>query len=897
VAGRRARRKASAPRKAKGAARTAKARGKRRAASRDRVPERVRPFRLASDVRPDAVDVEIEVDPSRGPGFRGEVGIELELARRKSAIELHASDLRVGRARLRVGDSLRRGTVVPHPERQTVEVRFDAPVPKGRARLELAFSGRLRRDLCGFYAASSGGRAYAFTQLEAAEARKFFPCFDEPAMKARFQLTLTTSEANTAISNSPAEEVESLGDGRKRVRFARTPRLSSYLVALAVGPLECSPAAFAGATEIRVWHVPGKGALTDFALEAARETLLRLEAYFDLPYPYAKLDLVAVPDFEFGAMENAGAVFFRETLLLLDPDGATLGEKKRAAEVICHELAHMWYGDLVTMAWWDDLWLNEAFATWMAFQVVDAWRPDWKMWQDFLMHRAPALDLDALRHTHPIYARVRTPDDANANFDLITYEKGASVVRMVERFLGPEAFRDGVRRYVRRHRESNAVAADLWRALSEASGVDVEPVVRAWIEQPGHPVVTVRRREVGGRAVIELGQERFFERPPPGGGAGARWPVPWVGRIGAGDPGRTHTLRHLLTKRRERLPAEGADLTFVYGNADEGGFFRPAHDESDLRDLLADLSSLNAVERMGFVDHQWALVRAGRAGVASLLDLIAALGVESDPDVLRAVRRPLAALVRRLAPDTGPEVEERLRAWIGVYYGAQADALGWDPEPEESDELRLRRAEILSITGGLGHASCVLEEASRRCRRYLVERSTLDPNLADVAVSLAASRGDARLWDDFCAAMRDAATPQEHRRFLLALADFEEPRLVDRTLALSLGEDVATQDVVFLLVRLLHNRAAGERTWSFVQRRWSRLRRRVAPLLASRLIEATPALRTRAHRREVAEFFRSHPVPAGDRALRQALERFDWYAAYRRSAGPELAAYLHGAAC
>ena len=555
----------------------------------------------------------------------------------------------------------------------------------------------------------------------------------------------------------------------------------------------------------------------------------------------------------------------------------------------------MWYGDLVTMAWWDDLWLNEAFATWMAFAIVDDWKPEWRMWQDFLLHRAAALDLDALRNTHPIYTTVKTPDDANENFDVITYEKGASVVRMIERYLGPEVFRDGVRRYIRRHRESNAVAADLWKALSEASGEKVAPVVRGWIEQEGYPVVAVRRVEVDGEAQIELRQERFYERPPKTlRGAGPRWPVPWVGRVGDGDLGHTHTLRHLLTKRRDRIPAAGADLTFVYGNADEGGFFRPQHDEGDLADLVEDLRSLSPLERMGFVDHQWALVRAGRTPVAGLLDLIAALGVEDDPDVLSATRRPLSTMARRLAPDMGEDIEERLRAWIEVYYGAQIDTLGWDPKPDETESARQRRAEVLHIVGGIGRASSVLDGAATRCEAYLRDRGSLDPNLADCVVSMAAAGGDADRYDAYLTAMRGAHTPQDHRRFLLALGDFEERALVDRTLALTLTDDVATQDVVFLLQRLMLNRAARERTWSFVKRRWSRLRKRMPPLLASRLIDATPYLGTRAHRQDVAAFFKANPLPSGQRALRQALERFDWYAEYRRRAGPQLSDYLRG---
>ncbi|MEE8580408.1 MAG: M1 family aminopeptidase [Myxococcota bacterium] len=894
-----ARSKSTGPRKAAHSKKGA--RPARKAPAR---PPRVRAFRLTPDVRPSQVDLHVEVDPSRGQRFRGEVRIDLELARPQRKLELHAAELEVSRPRLVVAGVERRGRLVAHPERQTIEIQFDQPIPAGPARLELHFAGKLRKDLCGLYGASVGERQYAFSQLEAAEARKFFPCFDEPAMKARFRLTVTTGGENTALSNGPIERVEAHADGRKTVHFARTPPLSTYLVALAVGELECSEAVFVGPTEIRVWHVPGKAGLSDHALEMARESLTRLEAYFDLPYPYAKLDLVAVPDFEFGAMENAGAVFFRETLLLMDSATVTLAEQKRAAEVICHELAHMWYGNLVTMAWWDDLWLNEAFATWMAFAIIDEWKPEWEMWLDFLHHRAAALDLDSLSHTHPIYATVRTPEDVNANFDLITYEKGASVVRMIERYLTPLIFRAGVRRYIRRHSESNTVAADLWNTLSEASGEPVEPIVRAWIEQEGYPVVRVRRVEGTGGRELELHQERFFQRPPKTSRTrqakrtvGTIWPVPWVGSFGGGaerGQGQALTQRHLLTKRRERVAGPAGSWRFVYGNADEGGFFRPHHAAGELRDLLEHLPALSALERLGLVDHQWALVRADRAPLGSVLELVAALADEPDPDVLMALRRPLAHLATRLAPDHSEQVEEDLCAWIEARFGPALDELGWGPAPGESDRTRLRRAALLGIVGEVGRSRAVVEAASKRCERYLVDRSSLDPNLADAVVAIAASRGKAALYDDFLAAMRTARTPQEQRRFLLALGDFEVPGLIRRSQALVLSQDVATQDVVFLLVRMLTNRAGRESTWAFIQRRFAALKRRMPPLLASRLIEATPALGTPRYRREVARFFRTHPLPAGERTLRQALERFDWYAAFRRRAGPALTRYLKG---
>jgi puromycin-sensitive aminopeptidase len=849
----------------------------------------LRPHRLAADVRPTEVDVHVEVDPASGPAFSGQVIHRLRLDRRRRSLELHADDLTVTGAVVEAAGRRFSGRLVRHPERETIEVQLREAVPAGDATLTLSFRGKLRSDLRGLYAAAAGERKYAFTQLEAADARRFFPCFDEPALKARFRLSVTTSTRNTVLSNNPVEKIEPLGRGRKTVHFRRTPPLSTYLLALAVGDLVASEPVHCGETEIRVWHVPGKEHLTQFGLEAARETLARLEAYFDLPYPYDKLDLVAAPDFEAGAMENAGAVFFRETLLLVDPETATLSEKKRAAEVICHELAHMWYGDLVTMAWWDDLWLNEAFATWMAFHVVDAWKPEWKMWNDFQHHRAAALGLDALAETHPIYVKVRTPSEATQNFDLITYEKGASVVRMIERFLGAETFRDGVRRYIRAHQESNAVAADLWRALTEASGQDVEPVVRAWIEQPGFPLLRLRRAERGGRSWLRFEQQRFLSKPAARAN-GSLWPVPWVGRVASGE--RTVSVRQLLTRRRGEIELPVRAPRFVYGNAEEGGFYRPLHDDAELVALAGALDALAPVERMGLVGHQWAAARAGQARIDAFLDLALSFGKERDPDVLVALRGPLESCARSAGRALGAEAESALRARVARGFEPAFTEAGWDVGARERDDDRLRRAALLALVGEVGEAPALLAEARERCARFLSDRRSLEPNLSDGVVSLAARGGDAALFERYLSAAREAKTPQDQRRFLLGLGAFNEPKLVERALSLTLTDAVGTQDVALLLSRLLSNRAASAAAWAFWKKRFAKLRRRMPPMLVTRPIEALPALGTRAGRRDVAAFFRANPVPTGARAVRQTLEQFDLNLAFDERVKSELARWI-----
>ncbi|MEX2207678.1 MAG: M1 family aminopeptidase [Myxococcota bacterium] len=851
-------------------------------------------MRLPEHPRPERYDLSLWVDPAK-PGYRGQVEIELAIATGTRSIELHAVDLEIGESSASDAQGeLKVAKVRPSPERETVTFVLDRPLEGTRARLRIAFAGKLRADLRGLYLARSGKRRYAATQLEAADARRFFPCFDEPDKKARFRLRLTTPARYQAVSNGAIVRTERKG-AKKTVHFAETPKLSTYLVALVVGELEASKAVRVGPTPIRVWCVPGKKKLAGFALEVAAEALERLEVYFGLPYPYGKLDLLAVPDFEFGAMENAGAVTFRETLLLVDPKTVTLAEKKRVAEVITHELAHMWYGDLVTMAWWDDLWLNEAFATWMAFKIVDAWKPEWKMWLDFESHRAPAFALDALESTHPIYGPVASASEATENFDVITYEKGASVVRMLESWLGPAVFRSGVRRYIRRHREGNARAADLWRALEHAAKRAVEPIVSPWVERPGFPLIAAQRVDSEGQAYLLVEQERFFASPSLGAEARAETrPIPLVLRVRPAR-GRDRIVRALVEKKRERIAlGPSADVRWVYANADEASFVRALHDGAILRALGDELGRLAPAERMGLLGHQWAGVRADRAPLADWLDLVTRLGDEPEPDVLAAAHGPLAWIVDQAVPVLPAEHATRFRASIAAVFSPAYASLGWSAARNEPDATRQRRAALISMLGNLAEAPDVLEGVEAQIGPYLKDRRTLEPNLAGPVVDLAARSGDGARFDAYLRTMEAARTPQERTRFEMALGAFRAPQLVERALALALSDRVPTQDVVPLLCRMLANPAARERTWEFIRERWTALAPRVSPGLASRLVSALPALQKPLYRRQVASFFATHPLPTAARALKQALERFELDADLRARLLPDLRSYLRG---
>ena len=713
-------------------------------------------------------------------------------------------------------------------------------------------------------------------------------------MKARFRLSVTTATQNTVLSNHPVEKLEPLGRGRKTVHFRRTPPLSTYLLALAVGELAASEPVHCGETEIRVWHVPGKERLTQLrARRRARDAGRGSRPTSTCPIRTRSSTSSRCRTSRPARWRTRAPSSSARRCCSSTPRPPRSSEKKRVAEVICHELAHMWYGNLVTMAWWDDLWLNEAFATWMAFQVVDAWKPEWQHVERLpAPPRRGARPRRADRHASRSTSKVRTPSEATENFDLITYEKGASVVRMIERFLGAETFREGVRRYIRAHQESNAVAADLWNALAEASGQDVEPVVRAWIEQPGFPLLRLRRTERDGRSWLRFEQERFLSNPkakPPG----ALWPIPWVGRVASGES--TRTVRQLLTKKRGEVELPVRGPRFVYGNAEEGGFYRPLHDETELAALAGALDALAPIERMGLVGHQWAAARAGIASVTGFLDLALSFGKERDPDVLVALRGPLELCARSAGRALGADAEKALRTRVAHAFGRAFAEASWESAPQERDDDRLRRAALLALVGEVGEAPAVLGEAYERCLRYLAERRSLEPNLADAVVSLAARSGDEALFERYVAASREATTPQDQRRFLLGLGAFTAPKLVERALALTLTDAVGTQDVAILLTRLVSNRTAGEQAWTFWKKRFAKLRRRMPPMLVTRPIEALPALGTRAHRKDVASFFRANPVATGARAVKQTLEQFDLNLAFDERVKGELGRWIERA--
>jgi puromycin-sensitive aminopeptidase len=822
-------------------------------------------FRLPTTVVPSRYDIRLEPDLEAAT-FAGEEIIAVTVTESVSEIVLNAAELAIPFVALDGADGVTmEGSVQLDEANERARFVFPSPIAPGDWRLRVRFTGVLNERLHGFYRSTyrdAAGQAHtlAATQFESTDARRGFPCWDEPACKAVFGVTLVVPEGLAAVSNTAVVSEEPAEPGRRRVRFADSIRMSTYLVAFVVGELEATDPVMIGPTPLRIWCVPGKKHLARVAQEVGAFSLDFFEQYYGLPYPGDKLDLLAIPDFAAGAMENLGAVTFRETALLVDEEAASHTEIERVADVVAHELAHMWFGDLVTMAWWNGIWLNEAFATFMELLAVDAWKPAWQRWTTFGVSRAAAMGVDGLVNTRPIEFEVRAPRDCEAMFDLLTYEKGASVLRMLEQHLGPAVFRDGVRLYLERHRYGNAETTDLWKALGDAAKQPIPEVMDDWIFHPGYPVVSVDPDGAG----LRLSQRRFTYIPQDD--AGQRWRIPIVLRAWVK---RGLVEKHLLLDQAEVMVPLPAPADWVVVNAGGHGFFRVRYAPPLLRKVAGALGRLAPIERFNLVSDGFALAQSGAMPAADYLELTARFTDETDRNVWTAIIGSLAYVNRVIVPELRPGLEALVRQRLG----AAVERLGWEPEPGEEELERQLRADLLRALGTLGNDAVVQERARALYGRHRAGETTADPNLLPALIAIVAASGDEQDYAEFTERFKSARTPQEEQRYLYALAGFRAPALLQRTLDHTIDGEVRSQDAPFLMRSLLASVYGRGLAWEFLQAHWETMARQYPTSAYRRMYEGVTALVSPEWEREVQEFFRSRSIVLGGKTLEQYLEQ------------------------
>jgi aminopeptidase N len=817
--------------------------------------------------------------------FGGRETIRLKVTKATATITLHAAEIAFGSVRITSGGKTQDAVVTLHAESETASLTVPQPLPVGPASVEIAFTGILNDKLRGFYMSKANNRAYAVSQMEATDARRAFPCFDEPAMKATFDISLMVDRGDMAISNG-AQVSDTPGPtaGKHTVAFATTKRMSTYLVALLVGDFACRESSTDG-IPLRVCSTPDKKALTGFALEAAAQQVAFYNRYYGIPYPFGKLDIIGIPDFAAGAMENTGAITFREQLLLADPQRASLGTKKSVAAVLSHEIAHQWFGDLVTMKWWDDIWLNEGFATWMANKPLAEWQADWRVELDDVTQTQRALGVDALKSTRAIRTKVETPDQINEVFDAIAYEKSAAVLRMIESYVGKDVFRQGVASYLKKHAYANAAAEDFWTEIARVSGKPVDRIMASYVDQPGVPVLRTTQRCQGANTEVTLQQERFVGTPDAHPAAQS-WTIPVCFRSGRGGASRCE----VITKAQQTLTAPGC-ASDLFINAGSAGYFLTDYAPDALRALSGKAATaLTPVERVGFLSDEWWMVRAGRHDVGAFLDLSAALADDPTAAITETATARVAYAAQYLVEDGD---RPRFQQWLRSRFGPPLAALGL-PGQGNDEQADSRRAALLLLVGTWGEDRDTQQRARELATKYLADPTSLPSTLAAAVLHVAAYGGDAALYDQYLARMNAvAAQPEEYYRFFNALASFRDPALVARTLALSMHDDVRTQDSPRLIAQLLGEPWASDAAWSFVTREWPRLAERLGTFQGiPGIVGGTGNLCSAQAETEVTQFFAAHPVPAAERTLRQAIERVDGCVALKARQSPALKSWL-----
>ncbi len=804
--------------------------------SSHRLPRHVLPRRYDLNLRPDLSD----------HVFSGTVSIEVDVVDPVDALVLNAAELSIHSATWTDAGGTAGCVVDLDDDLEQVRLTPPGQVASGMGRLDLAFTGVLNDRLCGFYRSTlldpdGTTHAIATTQFQATDARRCFPCFDEPDMKAVFGVTLDVPGGLFATSNGAEASRIPLGDGHDRIQFADTIPLSTYLVAFVVGPLAATDPVDVDGVPVRVVHPPGRAHLAEFALDVAAHSLRWFADWYGIPVPGGKVDLVALPDFAFGAMENLGCITFREVLLLVDPETATQRELESVAAVLSHELAHLWFGDLVTMRWWNGIWLNEAFATFMELKAVEAYRPDWEVWTGFGVARTSALDVDSLASTRPIEYPVVTPEDAEGMFDVLTYEKGAAVVRMLEQFLGEEVFRDGVRRYLAEHLHGNTDNEDLWDALEAASGQPVRDLMQAWIFRGGHPLVEATTGDDGS---VQLVQSPFRY---DGEDEGVRWAVPVRLRTATGE----HRL--LLDPSRDATVVEAvADIADLHSlNVDASGFYRTT--------LLPSPGS-PATERAAAVADHWAQVLAGRVGHGSFLELAGSLADDTDLGVWQAILGGLTTL-DVLAPGrfAGPAAE---------ILGPPIERLGWEASPADDDRSRQLRGLVLAAGGTVAAVDHLIAGA-----RALWDTPIDDPAVATAVVVIVSAHGDADAYAECRERARRAETAQVEQRHLRALTRFPGSDEVATLLDELLDGGIRNQDAPYLLRDALAHQWHRGFVWQAVTDRWDEVTSRFPSNSIARMLEGVRSLVDADTDPDVEAFLQAHPVPQGSLQVAQHLER------------------------
>ena len=795
--------------------------------------------------------------------FNGEEIITLNLSKPTNSIKIDAAELSIKESHIIQGGKIisTKSSLNEKDEKLTIKL---AKKIKGKAKLSIKFTGTLNDRLLGFYKSQykdrKGKTKYlATTQFEAADARRAFPCWDEPAVKATFDVSLLVDKHLDAISNMPVISKKKTGT-KILHKFGRTPIMSTYLLYLGVGEFEYLHGKLRN-IKIRIVTTKGNKNKGKLSLDFTKKFLGEYEKYFGIKYPLPKLDMIAIPDFAAGAMENWGAITFREAILLYDAKTSSTRTKQYIAEVISHEIAHQWFGNLVTMKWWNDLWLNESFATFMATKIVNKFYPEWDLWDQFLGDAMlNAMSLDALKNSHPINVDVKHPAQIREIFDAISYDKGGNVLRMLENYVGIENFRKGLKYYLTQHKYSNAEGQDLWKSIGKVAHKPVDAMMKTWIDQVGYPVVDVKRNN----SKVSFTQRRFLSDGSKS--SKNRWSIPI--HIEEGD----HESSILMKSQKSVVSLKNIDSNFIV-NSGRYGFYRVQYDANSLAqlELLIDEKILNHVDRWSLQNDLFSQCVSGTKQIQEYLDFTTSYHDEDNYITLQNLAQNLYHLYKLTRKE---KFSDEIRTYTAQFLGTIFDRLGWDSQKNERHTDALLRSFVITALGKLGDKE-ILNEAKKRFNKFLKNKNSLAADLQEPVFVLVAWQGNEKTYNKLLLLYKKSTLQEQKIRFLMAMCNFKQKNLLLKTLALSLTPEVRSQNIRVPIMGVSANIYGSDILWPWLKNNWKKLVRRfgVGNPLANRIVASIGSVIDDKQEKDVRKFFKRMPLPGTERVIEQTLER------------------------
>jgi aminopeptidase N len=830
--------------------------------------------RLAHVLQPENYQLKLELNPD-AMSFKGTVTLRAKRSGRPSRrITLHQKDLKIQSATVIKHDKKGDEEIVidrinTHAAFDEVRLHSKSMLYPGTYTITIAFSGNISRAMNGLYPSTfthdDKNKVLLATQFESHHAREVFPCIDEPEAKATFDLTLLTPDKNeTILANTPVNKQETKNH-MLETSFETTPVMSTYLLAFVVGELGFIEAKTSTGTTVRAYATPDNVAHLKFALDVAVKCLEFYEDYFGIPYPLAKCDMVALPDFASGAMENWGLITYREQALLVDEANTSAHAKQYVAMVVAHELAHMWFGNLVTMRWWTDLWLNEGFASWVEYLAVDQLFPDWGMWTQFIAdEQAVGLKLDALEHTHAVEVPIHHPDEIRTIFDAISYQKGSSVIHMLQNYLGAEVFRDGLRHYLKRHMYGNTDTVDLWAALGEISGKPVKEFMHAWTSLPGYPIVSMEAKKND----LQLSQQRFYLNPAHSESKTSLWPVPLLSSVKLAQE----------TFQTSEVKIKHGDTSPLIINKGHRGFYRTTYDSASLNKLATIIPKLDPEDRIGILGDAFEAAKAGYGSTTDVLALLPAYKHEQNASVWDIISSNIGELRRVMNDDV---VRDKLKPYVQSLVTSELKRLGWDEQKSDSYFDTLLRPTILAMAASSDHAPTLKEIDTRY--KSMKQSEDIRPDIRGVVYTTIARLGDATDFDRLLKLHNQTTSSEERITLAAALTNFKQPELINKSLELIASDTVRLQDAAYWLSYSFANRFAKDATWQWVKDHWDWMQKNLGNDLS---FYRTPVYVARSFsdssfKQEYEAFFLPKMSPGLDRSIKQGLEILDWQAAWR----------------